>query len=54
VKALARIACVLLVGMLAACGGGEGSTSVTSNAPAPQETRLVLDSMSWDQGDWSD
>jgi hypothetical protein len=53
VKALVRIACVLLIGLLGACGGGEPAGS-SASSPAPQDERLVLDNMSWDQGNWAD
>jgi hypothetical protein len=53
VKAFARIACVLFVALLVACGGGESANGAVS-APVQQDARLVLDTMAWDQGDWSD
>jgi len=55
VKAVVRIACVLLIGLLGACGGGGGEPAGSSaSSPAPQDERLVLDNMSWDQANWAD
>ena len=55
-KNLVRITCVLIVALLGGCGGvGDGSSaeSVATNSPVA-DTRLVMDTMAWDQGDWSD
>jgi len=56
VKTLARLACVLLGTLLGACGGAGGHTGSngTGSAPAPQDARLVLDSIALDQGDWAE
>jgi hypothetical protein len=49
---LVRLTCVLLVALLGGCGGG-GSESVAVDTPVA-DSRLVMDTMAWDQGDWSD
>ena len=52
-KYFVRIACVLIVTLLCGCGGvGGGSAAATPAAAA--DTRLVMDTMAWDQGDWAD
>ena len=53
-KDLVRIVCVLIVGLLVACGGGGESSGTTSNAPVTPDTRLVMDSIAWDQADWAE
>jgi hypothetical protein len=52
-KNLVRITCVLIVALLGACGGG-GGEAPGPTAATPADTRLVMDTMSWDQGDWAD
>jgi hypothetical protein len=52
-KDLLRIACVLLAGLLAACGGGRESPGAGGAAAPAADTRLELDAMAWDQGDWA-
>jgi len=55
VKHLARIACVLMAGLLGACGGGGMEAGQgTGDAPPAPDSRLVLDNVAWDQGDWAD
>jgi len=55
VKSLVRIACVLTAGLLGACGGGGmGSGEAPGHDPAAPDTRLVLDELAWDQGDWAE
>jgi hypothetical protein len=51
VKALARLACVLVAGLLGACGG---DSSGAAKAAAPKDSQLVLDQVAWDQGTWAD
>ena len=54
-KELVRGACLLVAGLLGACGGGGmESGERTGDAPPAPETRLVLDNVAWDQGDWAD
>jgi hypothetical protein len=54
-KTLVRVGCVLIVALSGGCGGGGGGGSepVAVEAPAA-DARLVMDTMAWDQGDWSD
>jgi len=51
-KNIVRITCVLIVALLGGCGGGGGSTAATPAATA--DTRLVMDTMAWDEGNWAD
>jgi hypothetical protein len=54
-KNLVRLTCVLIVALLGGCGGGGGSGSESVAVGAPvADARLVMDTMAWDQGDWSD
>lgn len=52
-KTFLRIICVLIVALSGGCGGGGGGSAAATPA-ATADTRLVMDTMAWDQGDWSD
>jgi len=54
VKNLLRIACVLMTGLLGACGGGSSEAEGSAGDPPAQDSRLVLDTAAWDQGNWAD
>jgi len=55
VKDLLRIACVLIAGLLGACGGGGmGSEEAPGQSPPSPDARLVLNNVAWDQGDWAE
>jgi hypothetical protein len=54
-KNLLRITCVLIFALLGGCGGGDGiGTEPVATAAPIADARLVMDTMSWDQGDWAD
>ena len=52
-KNVVRITCVLIVALLGGCGGG-GSGAAAATPAAATDTRLVMDTMAWDEGNWAD
>ena len=54
-NSLVRVACVLLAGLSGGCGGGGGEAGGNADAaPKVADSRLMLDGMAWDAGDWAE